>query len=439
MIKNNKKTKLSNQPYKGTRDFYGQDMDILNYIFTVWRQVCLSFGYQEYQTPLLEKAELYRAKSGEDVGGKELFTLKDLAGRELAIRPEMTPSVVRFVSRIYQQETKPIRLFNICNYCRNEKPQRGRAREFWQLNADIFGDTSLEADLEILILAIEIMLAFKPPKQAFKVYLNSRVLIDDLLDLVVKVAKEKRQEVARIMDKFTKLTAGDFKKRLTKLDLSAKQIDQIKKFMEATPKTLISQLPELKNKKGYQDISWLLKQLKNLELDQYVEFKPNIVRGFDYYDGMIFEVFDLNPKNNRSLFGGGRYDGLADIFGGPNFPGVGFAPGNVTTELFLKDWNLLPKELNDKKVFIPKLVEDQEKLYWSIAKNLRQLNYQVELSTSITKIKNALVYADKKKFAFVVLAGQDEIEKNIISIKNLETGQQTETTMKKILEKGKIE
>ncbi|MCA9386774.1 ATP phosphoribosyltransferase regulatory subunit, partial [Candidatus Dojkabacteria bacterium] len=151
---------LSNQPPKGTADWLPSEFAIRKYIFDTWREVCTRFGYEEYLTPIIESAEIYRVKSGEDVGGKELMTMFDRAEREYAIRPEMTPSVTRMVSKIYNDTPKPIRLFSIANYFRNEKPQRGRNREFWQLNFDIFGSDSINADVEIIQMAIEIMKAF---------------------------------------------------------------------------------------------------------------------------------------------------------------------------------------------------------------------------------------------------------------------------------------
>jgi histidyl-tRNA synthetase len=172
---------LSNLPQKGTSDWTPEEFRVRKTIFDTWRKVCTSFGYQEYLCPILESADIYRAKSGEDVGGKELMSFFDQGGRELSIRPEMTPSVTRMVTRFYEQKPKPIKLFSIANFVRNEKPQRGRNREFWQLNIDTFGSNSILSDVEMLVLIIEMMLAFKAPKDSFKVNLNNRKLIDAIL------------------------------------------------------------------------------------------------------------------------------------------------------------------------------------------------------------------------------------------------------------------
>ena len=158
---------LSNQEPKGTQDWSPEEFLLRKYIFDTWRRVCLRYGFEEYLTPLVESAEIYRAKSGEDVGGKELVTFTDLGGRELSIRPEMTPSVVRMLTKNYASSSKPIKYFSIANFMRNEKPQRGRNREFWQLNCDIFGSESFLADLEILQMALDLVLEFDPPQNSF--------------------------------------------------------------------------------------------------------------------------------------------------------------------------------------------------------------------------------------------------------------------------------
>ena len=236
---------ISNNPIKGTSDWLPEEFAIRQYIFDTWKKVCQSYGFEPYLTPLLENAQVYKAKSGEDVGNKELMTITDRAGRELAIRPEMTPSVTRLVSRIYNQEAKPIKLYSIANFFRNEKPQRGRNREFWQLNCDIFGATSIEADREIMQMAIDIMLAFKAPKNSFKLYVNSRDLIDSVLDLA-KVKKEDRVLAIRLMDKWDKIKQDDLKKSFLDINISLKSFEIINKFMNSKDSTdLLNNLNEL--------------------------------------------------------------------------------------------------------------------------------------------------------------------------------------------------
>jgi len=418
-----KKT-LSNQAVKGMVDWLPEEFKVRKYIFDTWRQVCLSYGMEEYLTPILENAEIYRAKSGEDVGQKELMVFVDQGGRELALRPEMTPSVTRLVSKIYEASPKPIKYFSIANFVRNERPQRGRNREFWQLNCDIFGSIGLSSDIEILTLALDLMLAFNPPRDSFVLSLNHRGLLDDLLALL-QVNHEKKLAVARILDKYGKLSAADFSKCLGDLGLKNDQINTIIKFMTAISlDDLKNRLPELSGSQGLQELEKIMKSLKELGYQKMIEFKPSVIRGFDYYDGVIFEVFDKHPANNRAMFGGGRYNGLAELFGARSFPAIGFAPGDETTKLFLESWGLLAK-LNladDNKYYLPLLNFGLEFETIKLAKKLRAEGWKVEMGLEVAKIGKALEYANKKGIPQVIILGEDELAQKVYKVKDMKSG-----------------
>ncbi|MFA5618552.1 MAG: ATP phosphoribosyltransferase regulatory subunit, partial [Syntrophorhabdaceae bacterium] len=227
------KKALSNQEPKGTQDWLPEEFLLRKYIFDTWRRVCLRYGFEEYLTPLVESAEIYRAKSGEDVGGKELVTFTDLGGRELSIRPEMTPSVVRMLTKNYASSSKPIKYFSIANFMRNEKPQRGRNREFWQLNCDIFGSESFLADLEILQMALDLVLEFDPPQNSFTLAINNRQLINAVLDLsgAGVLEKETKMQVLRILDKWLKLEKTEIRDRLRLVGLNDESIEILELFM----------------------------------------------------------------------------------------------------------------------------------------------------------------------------------------------------------------
>ena len=410
--------KITTQPYKGTSDWLPNEYQIQKYIFDTWREVCIRFGYKEYLTPLIEYADIYRAKSG-DVKD-ELFTLQDRAGRDLALRPEMTPSVTRMVAGIYKEAPKPIRLFSIAPFYRNEAPQKGRTREFWQLNADIFGDNSIKSDLEILILGLELMLAFNSPIGSFKLYFNSRALIEEFFEKELQISEEAKQKVARIMDKYGKMENTELQSLLQKENLDAQKVEKAINFLEGKI--------ALGNSQGYSDIQFLEKSLKKLGYADYIEFRPSIIRGFEYYDGMIFEVFDLNPENPRSLFGGGRYNGLADIFGVESFPATGFAPGNSTTRLFLQNWNLIPNFKDKKQYYLPLLDEKNLIKTLELTNILRRKGLNIENELAQTPLTGALRKADKTNKDYILILGENEITNNQITIKDLKTGgQQTKT------------
>lgn len=423
---------ISNQEPKGTRDWLPEEFLIRKYIFDTWRRICLRYGFEEYMTPLVESAEVYRAKSGEDVGGKELVTFTDLGGRELSIRPEMTPSVTRMVSKVYAAAPKPLKYFSIANFMRNEKPQRGRNREFWQLNCDTFGSASLNADLEILQLALDLMLEFNPPKDSFSLNLNSRRLIEEVLALVFKaVPTEKlantKLEVVRTLDKFNKLSREDFRVRLSEAGLGEEAINDLEKFIGSKSLEDLAQvLPNLKDSSAYSELKQVIKALSDLSYGDYVKFNPAVIRGFDYYDGLIFEVFDNNPENNRAMFGGGRYNGLAEIFGSTSFPAVGFAPGDETTRLFLESWGLIPglKKFAPQKYYLPLLDFNLDLEVKVLAKKLRASGLNIVLGLEEQKLGKALDYANKSGIDKVVILGSEEKKQGVYKLKDMASGQE---------------
>lgn len=423
---------LLNQPVKGTKDWFPEEYQIRKYIFDAWRKVCSSFGYQEYLTPIVENADIYKAKSGQDVGGKELMIFKDKADKELSIRPEMTPSVTRMLTQKYMTMTKPVRFFSIANFWRNEKPQRGRNREFWQLNFDIFGSDALQADVEILQMAIEIMLAFNPAKNSFEVKINNRKLIDDVLSLIPEINDNNRIQIVRILDKFDKENQKKTKTQLNSLGI--KKIEKVLNFMNCKNENdLIQIFPELKNQQSIKTIINTKEILSELGYKNYIKFNPSIIRGFDYYDGMIFEIFDKNPENNRSLFGGGRYNSLAGLFGSQSFPAVGCAPGDEAIRLFLESWGLLDKikqDIKQKKYYLPILSDECKLISIKLANNFRKQGKIVEQGLQIQTLNKALDYANKKQFNYVIILGEKEKTQGKVSIKDMNTGEQFEMSLK---------
>lgn len=305
------KVKLSTEPYKGVRDFYPEDMAIQNYIFDTWKKVAKSFGYVEYTASILEPAELYRSKTSEEIVNEQTFSFTDRGDREVVLRPEMTPTLARMVAGKRKSLKFPLRWFSIPNVFRYEKPQRGRKREHWQLNCDLLGIVGVEAEVEIISLAHKIMKEFGAKDEDFEIRVNSREIIENhLRNQGVDI--HKIGDVRRLLDKRDKI--DDFENRV--YEIVGKKID-----LEMQPDEKIKEIIEKSN-------------FKNIKFDQ------SITRGFDYYTGMVFEVFDTHPDNRRSLFGGGRYDNLLELFGVEPVPTVGFGMGDVTIRDFLETHNL---------------------------------------------------------------------------------------------------
>jgi histidyl-tRNA synthetase len=421
---------IPNTPPKWTSDWFPEEYKVRKYIFDTWRRVCLSYGFEEYLGPLVESTDIWKAKSGEDVGGAELtqITNKDGEITDLAIRPEMTPTVTRMVSRKWKEIDKPIKWFSIANFYRNEKPQKWRNREFWQLNADIFGESSTNADSEILTLSLEIMRAFNAPAGSYSLKLNHRGLINDFFSLVLDIsAEDTKRNLMRLLDKYAKLKKEVFAEELEKLGLSWEQ-EVLEKFMLA--KT-ITDLQEwfvlLAWSESFTEFTNIMKSLESLGYSSEIEFSGDLIRGFDYYDGIIFEMFDNNPDNPRALFGGWRYNGLAKIFGvKEDIPAIGFAPGDETTKLFLEGHGLLKDIQNSysEKYYFP-LLDSVEFYDCSKIANILRLEWrQVNLWLSVKKLPKAIKYADKNNYSHIIILGQQEFENNSYTIKNLKTGEE---------------
>ncbi len=416
---------LSNQPYKGCRDFLPQDFARQRYIFDNWRRIAISYGYQEYLTPVIEYIEIYEAKSGEDIN-KELFRFEDSGGRKLCLRPEMTPSVTRLVSKIYNSAPKPLRLFSIANFFRGERPQKGRLREFWQLNVDIFGENSILADIEILRLAIDVIRVFNPPEQSFYIKINHRILMEDFFEKVLNISDSKlKTEISRKLDKFHKLSQDVFIGELKNLGLNDKQVESIYQWMNSKYEDVRNN-DLLSESRGLKEINQIYNKLRNTEYIKYLVYSPDLIRGFDYYDGIVFEAFDNNTDFKRSLFGGGRYNGLGKIFGVEDLPAVGFAPGDVSMEIFLTNWNLWPNlDDNENYHYFPILIDNFE-IYCNVSVFLRSKNINIIEGLKKENISKSLAYADKMKYKKVIILGDEELDKGIVKIKDMDTGLEEE-------------
>ncbi|MBI2475703.1 MAG: ATP phosphoribosyltransferase regulatory subunit [Candidatus Taylorbacteria bacterium] len=304
---------LATEPYKGVRDFYPEDMAVQNYIYDVWQEVSKRFGYKEYGASILEPAELYRQKSGDELVNDQMYVFSDKGGREVALRPEMTPTLARMVAAKRKSLKFPLRWYSIPNLFRYERPQRGRRREHWQLNCDLLGVAGTEGDIEIIKLAYDVMKAFGAKDENFVIKIGSRKALTKQL---VKrgVPYEHHKKVSQLIDKKGKMPEEERLAELRKLGAN----------FEITESDDTAEIRRLLSQKGVANTA----------------FDAEIVRGFDYYTSMVFEVFDASPENRRSLFGGGRYDNLLDMFGVEPVPAVGFGMGDVTIRDFLTTHNL---------------------------------------------------------------------------------------------------
>jgi len=397
--------KLSTDPYKGVRDFYPEDEAVQKYIYKVWREAVEKFGYVQYDASILEPAELYRAKSGEEIVNEQTYTFTDRGDREVTLRPEMTPTVARMVAGRRRELAFPLRWYSIPNLFRYERPQRGRLREHFQLNCDMFGVDGIDAEIEMILLAHSIMKAFGARDGDFEIRISNRKILDRAItDAGLDADQSKRLQ--KLLDKKDKM--DDFESKAE--EIIGKKYD-LKFELDSETEKLIS-------------------TVKSLGVSNVV-FKPEIVRGFDYYTGVVFEVVDTNPENNRSMFGGGRYDDLLSLFGGDKVPAVGFGMGDVTMRDFLETRSLLPAYNSPTRLYIVNAGVDKEKIF-ELATDLRTQGLNVAVDLSDKKIGDQIKKAVKDSIEFVVVIGQDELESGMVAVKHLSSEQETKLPLLEI-------
>lgn len=397
---------LSTQPYKGTRDFYPEDKRIQKYMFGKLREAVERFGYQEYDTPMLEPFELYAAKSGEEIVNEQLYSFEDKGGRKLAVRPEMTPSASRMIAARRQELAYPVRWYSIPNLWRYERPQAGRLREHWQLNVDIFGETGVVADAEIVQVADAILKSFGAQPEMYKININSRSAMVEAMK-AFSLEKNELKQVYGLIDKMPKMSDEEFNQLLVE-KLSADKSKKILEYLNGDT------LPE--------NIKRLLELLKSAGVTSAV-YDRSVVRGFEYYTDIVFEVFDTSPENARSMFGGGRYDGLVGMFGVEPVSGVGFGMGDVTLQRFLEGNNLLPKlavETQAVAILIGDVYEPAQK----VVAELRDKGLNVAVDASNRKLDAKIKAAAKAGVPFALFIGEQELKSGQLKLKNLATGQE---------------
>ena len=424
---------LSTQPYKGARDFYPEDKRVQKYMFNILRKTAESFGYEEYDAPILEALDLYRAKSGEEIVNEQTYTFTDRGGREVAIRPEMTPSVSRMVAAKRQELSYPLRWYSIPNLWRYERPQRGRLREHWQMNVDMFGVAGIEAEHELILLADATMKAFGAKHDMYSIKLNSRKLIDSFLNEYLGLDSVQAYTVAKLIDRMHKMPRHEFVADVdAMLSPSQREAGLGEKLLATLACTDLDQLPDaLKSHPSTAELKRLIALLEESGVTN-AEFDITIMRGFDYYTDVVFEMVDADPENNRSMFGGGRYDGLVGLFGVEPVPTVGFGLGDVTLANFLESHKLLPAPHTETDAYVVLIGE----LYYGAQKMLSQLREEgVRIAVDISGRKPAqqIKSAEKKGISYVVFVGDQELQSERYKLKNIVTGEEQELSLERLI------
>ncbi len=417
--------KISTNPYKGTRDFYPREMKRRNWFFGKIRESLMRASFEEYGAPMLESLELYIAKSGEELAKEQTYNFVDRGGRMLAIRPEMTPSVARMVAAKAGELNYPLKWFSIPNMYRYERPQRGRLREFWQLNVDIFGCDTFEADFDVMESAISMLREFGADETMFRVHINNRRFFNDVIAAISGLDAENARLVSKVIDRKNKVSRESYEKDMAELGLGADKLAKIDSLYGMSVREAIALCPD---STGSGELLGLFDLLEKTGLDKYCVFDFGIVRGLDYYTGTVFEVFDEAPENNRAMFGGGRYDNLVGLFAkNTKVSGVGYGMGDVTLENFLETHGLIPDlYAAETKVLVTRFEDVPYEKYVELAASLRTAGITASVYLGAKKFGKQIDYAAKENCSHVVIMGAGELESGKVKVKDLVTREETE-------------
>lgn len=400
----------STEPYKGVRDFYPADWAKMDAMFTRIRKTLSLWGYEEYNASPLERSELYEAKTSEEIVNEQTYSFTDRGDRRVTLRPEMTPTLARMVAAKRRELAFPLRWYSIGNRFRYERPQKGRLREFFQADIDLVGLPEGEADIEIVRLASDILTSFGAEGKDFVIRTNSR----PLLTAACKAAGlegENIRSYMRLLDKKDKMDSAAFaaaSREICTKDPLAIIEDDSDATVAAEKKKLLDRIETL-----------AARGITN------VVFDSGITRGFDYYTGMVFEVYDTDPVNPRALFGGGRYDGLVALFGGDPIPAIGFALGDVTLADFLETHDCQPDQHENKaQLYVGTPTGSDISTAQALADTLRTQGVRVFVNLTERHLGDQIKDAVKRSIPFFIAYGADETENQTVRIKTLATGEE---------------
>jgi len=426
-------SKLSTQPYKGARDFYPEDKRLQNYIFGVWSEVCESFGYEQYTAPVLEPIDLYTSKTSDEIVNEQTYSFTDRGGRTVVMRPEMTPSVSRMVAARRQELPYPLRWYSIPDCWRYERPQRGRNRQFWQLNVDIFGVSTVDADVEMISMADAMMKRFGATDEMYQIKVNSRKLINLIMTSYLELDDAQAQQMIRLFDKKDKLEAANFVLQATEIFDGEQKKSGLQRLQILLKAKSLGDLPgELTDTQAVKEIQALFSLLADHKITT-ATFDITLMRGFDYYTDIVFEVFDLDPENNRAMFGGGRYDGLVGAFGVEPVPTVGFGMGDAPIENFLMSHTLDPRLQTATQLYIV-TVGDTLGDAQDIARDLRRAGLNVAVDITDRKPDKQLKTALKLGVPYLLFVGEEEISQNKYLLRNVETRSESTLSVAEIVQ-----
>ena len=380
-------------------------------------EVIERYGYQRYDGPILEPVEMYEAKSSREIVEQQLYTLTDRGRRRLALRPEMTPSVARIIAGNAGRLQFPVRWYSHPTCHRYERPQRGRLREHWQINVDVFGSDNPACEIEFFELIHDMMAALGASRDMWVLRVNDRVLLDAMLTSLVGVEPAAVREVAALVDRWEKYDPEVLAEQAAGVGVSEQRFARLSEVLSAGA-AVLEEIPA-----DARERSQLMRVLAT-DAAELIRFDPLIVRGFDYYTSTVFEVFDLHPDNRRSLFGGGRYNNLVGLYSNQRIPGFGFGMGDVTLFDFLETHGLLPAPSAEVDAAViptgPELVDAAR----AVAKALRGAGVRTTTPLELRKLGKEIQRADKAGARLVVIIGPEDWAAGQATVRDLASGDQ---------------
>jgi histidyl-tRNA synthetase len=410
-------------PVKGTRDFYPPQMAVRNWITDGWKKVSIRNGFEEYDGPIFEHLQMYTQKSGQEIA-EQLFSLTDRGGRELAIRPEITPTLARMVNQQINSLPRPIKWFSVPRLCRAERPQKGRLREFFQWNIDIIGIDDVLADAEVIFCAVDYLRHVGLTAKDIAVRISSRKMLAALFH-AIGVEEDLRDPLYALLDKKSKLPAETFIEMLKELLKDDSQQAAVLNLMNCQSIDQIGSVVKFTEdaQKAVDELKELFDILATMGIADFCVFDIGIIRGLAYYTGVVFEVYDRSGEL-RAIGGGGRYDNLLHDFGGPTIAATGFGMGDCVLAIVLEEKGLLAPGVMTRnldyfvayvdKEFLPKAIE--------ITARLRRKGFAAEMSYKGGNLGKQLKAAGDANARECIIVGQELKDRGEIAVKDLSTG-----------------
>ena len=416
------------QGVRGTRDFYPEDMRLRNWLFDNFTNASLLHGFEEYDAPVLEYEELYTRKQGEEIT-QQLYSFQDKGNRKVALRPEMTPSLARMVMARAGGLPMPIKWFSIPQCWRYERTQRGRGREHYQWNVDIWGTTEISADAELISVLVTFFEGIGLTAKDIVIRVSSRKVLEEVLGSL-GLEGDIFAQTCIIVDKMDKLSSDVIEDQLSDLGHDSKVVTTIQAVLGI--KDMNSLQKALKDESvAVSELNLLFDAIDSYGISEWVEFDASIVRGLAYYTGAVFEAHDRTGEF-RAICGGGRYDKLLSTLGGKNLPATGFGFGDMVIMELLAEKKLIPELLSDIDDIVIPLNPDLRHAAVKVASSLRNSDRTVDLVLEDKKMKWVFKHAERIGARRLVLLCPDEWSRKMVKIKDLDTGNESEISLNDI-------